>query len=140
MIVIKSIDFFEVQGERHEFYNRYIKGGNPIMTVDTAAGTDQVMVEEVAELIKGREFRSPGGRSVVIGVSNQAQDIIGIQYEAWENQSRMIEELSRDNGQLTIKADQLHRQNEEKLFELNEIKAASIWVRLRWLFFGYKTA
>lgn len=139
MIVIKSIDFFEVHGERHEFYDRYIKNGNPLMKVGTAVGSDQVMVEEVAELIKGREFRSPGGRSVVIGVSAQAQDIIGIQYEAWENQSRLVEELSRDNGRLTTKADQLHRQSKEKLIELNEIKTASFWVRLRWLFFGYKT-
>lgn len=128
MIVIKHIDFLEVQGERYEFRHRYISGNNLLMEVGTANGTAEALVEEVRELIVGREFRDPSGRTVVVGVSKQAQDIIGIQYEAWENQSKMIEDLILECSAIQIKVEQKEK-------ELSKIKSASFWDRLKWMFF-----
>jgi predicted HTH transcriptional regulator len=41
-------------------------------------------------MVRGRRFVTPNGNELIIGCSKQAAAIIGIQYDAWDNQEKMI--------------------------------------------------
>jgi len=138
MLVIKSIDFYEVNGDVYEMVAQsYREGGmRSLMTVGSPAGDTSVPVSVVAELIKGRRFVGPGV-DMVIGVSEQAQKVIGIQYEAWENADKLIADqsytIARKDRELNECGESLSKAHNE----LDAIKGASLFQRIKWVFTGY---
>ena len=49
----------------------------------------------IRELVKGVRFRKPNGEEIVIGITNQASDVLGIVYDAYHNMNQAIEEQIR---------------------------------------------
>jgi len=84
MIIIKHIDFLEVDRTRCEILSK--PHFEPIFVKDNEGPRLGDFAEIHKELIVGRRFIRPSdGTDIYIGVSKQAQDIIGLQYEAWNN-------------------------------------------------------
>ena len=75
MILVKHIEAFEVEGpvgEIAHFEDR------------PCDYSTQPVFELERELVRGRTFIRPDGTTICIGTSKQAQEVLGIQYEAWE--------------------------------------------------------
>jgi hypothetical protein len=89
----------------------------------TKIGDDFVPVEYAREIIRGRRFVNPSRDiDVVIGVTGKVGDLLGLQYEAFENMEKEIEVLR-------IKNQTLHR-------KLDSFTNASLWKRLKYSFTG----
>ena len=90
---------------------------------------------EITELVEGRRFVRPSdGLDVVIGMGADVQDLLGIQYEAWEAMERSLSykrvlevKLRRSEGLVNAA---------EKI--LVGHATASFGQRLKWLFTGVK--
>ena len=92
----------------------------PIMTQD---GPDAVKCSHIIELVKGRRFVRPSdGLDVMIGCSRQAQDLIGIQYDAWKSQERLSEGY--------------RNRIDDLITTLVKFRKASLWTRIKWVFSG----
>ena len=123
MIIIKHIEFIETDRDPFEIIRQnmpYV--GIPVITDE---GEDIVECSLISELIKGRRFRRPSdNKDIVIGVSKQAQDVIGIQYEAWATEFKLrcsLEDRLSDSNRM-----------------LNYINNSSVFERFKWLFTGVK--
>ena len=129
MIVIRNIDFIETPQDRTEIYHQ--DPMSPPILLRTQGDDEYMPVSIVQELIRGRCFRRPDGSELVIGASKQAEEVLGLQYEAWETVHR---ELCTQRSRLLAAHKQVHKYKDE----LNGIRCASIWKRLKWLIVGYR--
>lgn len=138
MIVIKSIDYYQFDGDMYKLLHALPPQG---LMASTKEGNIHVPADRFVELVKGRMFVRPDGEQVVIGASKQAQKVIGLQYEAW---GTLIYE--RDEAYTDLRTATKLKRN--ALVELGTLKDAvkrgkvkrvnaSIWTRLNWLLFGY---
>jgi hypothetical protein len=80
-----------------EFYQNLCYN-NPDMTYEKS----QYIIKEI---IKGRRFKTPDGRTLCIGMSRDVQTVIGISYDTMEEQANTIHILRnmRDTLEVTIK-------------------------------------
>jgi len=79
--------------------------------------------EIVKDIIRGRRFRRPrDGTDVCIGIASDPSDLLGLQYEAWDN---MESEWNRQRG-LTNMVERDRRQ----------LLGANLWTRIKWVFTG----
>lgn len=123
MIIIKNIDFIETDRDPYEILSTTIPY-QPIHVVSND-GPETIDHTILRELIRGRRFRRPSDRKdMIIGVSEQAQDIIGIQYEAWDRLDEECQKWSDRCSYLT---------NENKA-----IKETGLWNRIKFVFTGIK--
>lgn len=120
MIVIKNIDFIEVENDN-------IK----LMTSTPSNKNYQIFENIEQELIRGIRFRRSDGNEIVIGYSKQAQDILGISFEVFENLKSKYDIECENHFRTTQEMNQL----KNKLLEIN---SASFWQRLKTLFFNIK--
>ena len=121
MIVIKNVEIFEVDRNPIEILSTTL----PHQHVFPCSG-DPVSVEVFRELIRGRRFVRPSdGTDIVVGMSIQAEDVIGLQYEAWDE----------INNSLNYFRSSLAKSDSE----IMRLKSARFWERFRWLFTGVKT-
>lgn len=135
MIVITNIDTIEVDREYYEL-DPYRHQKMPVLLNDQKTYMD---TSYVVEQIRGRKFRRPdSGAEIIIGASKQAQDIIGIQIEAWEAM-----EIERDH--FYSLAIQRKKENNDMFIQwtgslksLGNIFNAPFLTRLKWLFTGVK--
>lgn len=119
MLLITKIEFLDVDGDSHAVVDE--RQLEPLHPKDIGMTEEKI----VRELVRGRRFTRPNdGVEIVIGLSKQAQDIIGLQYEAWEA-------LEKDR-------DYWHRKCIASRLKIDSIKMAGFWERLKWLVFGYK--
>ena len=122
MILIKHIEFCEVDRDSVSIWARI----NPYGAVEVLSdhGETTVSVSEIRELVRGRRYQRPSdGTDVVIGMSQQAQDVLGLQYEAIETM--------RDD------VDRYHRLFMSERNKVEAAKRASLWDRIKWVFQGY---
>ncbi len=123
MILISKIEYMETDRDPHQI----IHCTSPYegVAVNTDHGKDIVECNELIELVNGVRFCRYGtDDEIVIGMSKQAQDLIGIQYESWENKEKEYSEL--------------YSSFTKARNEISFIKNAGLLRRLSWLFFGYK--
>lgn len=126
MIVIKHIEFLETDVDPI----KPLKDTPPHTPI--FCGDEPVNREVLSELISGRRFVRPSdGTDIIVGVSKQAQNILGIMYEAWDNMERSYFAEIKSHGKTKIEM-RCYRHMVE------EIQKASFWERLKWLFRGYK--
>jgi hypothetical protein len=92
-------------------------------------GDDCITGEVYLDNIRGREFVDQRGRRICIGMTKEAQEVLGLQYQCWENTLASLERLRVD---LANRGSDLVAAHER----LRRIKTASFWDRLRWLFVG----
>lgn len=126
MIIIKDVDTIEV--DENTLIQHLIRLS--IFDVMPCKDNNGKIVGEdthyIEEVVRGRIFRRPrDNKDIVIGMSKKAQYLIGIQYEAWENMEKRIEEKRKE----IIKLETIIKKSTE----------ASIFTRLKWLIFGFKT-
>jgi len=82
------------------------------------------------ELIKGRRFVRPSdGTDIIVGVSNQAAEAIGLMYEGWDNMEKELLSLLRSRRKLDAEGIMLKS-------TLLKLKAATFWQRIKWVFTG----
>ena len=108
MLVITHIEAEEIPDIKVEIYSRLAMHG-VLEETETAVAT---------EVIYGVRFKRPDGSTINIGTSKQAQEVIGIQYEAWKN---LEKELHRAGSELNS------LRKEKKFFQ-----DMGFWSRLRW--------
>ena len=119
MILITKIEYTEVDGDVREIFQHKRR---PIFRNNHRERVDEKVVREV---VRGRRFCRPDGREIAVGLSEQAADVLGLQYEAW----RELEQRAEN-----------HRNREMNLdWELLAIKKAGFWTRLKWLFTGVQS-
>lgn len=82
-----------------------------------------------SEIAHSRVFVRPDGVRIKIAATIEAQDKLGLMYQAWD---KMEEELgyTRRHLQSAI-SDSIDRD-----LTIRKLKAASFWTRLKWLFSG----
>ena len=123
MIVITKIEFFETDRDPAEI----ARNTHPYeyINVNTEQGAKEIVSQKItSEWISGNRFIRPSdGTDIVIGMSVQAQELIGIQYDSWLSMSN---ELSKYQ---TI--------NEIKEKEIESAKRATLWTRIKWVLKGY---
>jgi len=81
------------------------------------------------ELVLGRRLRTPGGKTVWLGFSEQAAELLDVQFEAWR-------ELEKQREGLRLTALRLRRQRAHLAGWLDRIRTARWWTRCRWVFTG----
>lgn len=133
MIFIRGIDSAEIEGD-----HTTILDSRERFVANTSFNPDGPIDEPYikVETIRGVTFRRPDGTEVVIGASKEAQDIIGIQYEAWH-------ELEGQYKNQCIQRSFAERANKKLIFD-NEplIKTntalinASLMASIGWIFTG----
>lgn len=114
MIVIKNIDFFETDMDPVEVYDNCV---------------DPTQAEFCVELIKGRKFTRPDGEKVVVAASKQAQDVLGLLYEAWEDLEKRFTATQNAYYKTWMCL-------EAREIELSVYKNASFRQRIKYLFRG----
>jgi len=80
MIVIKNVELIETDGDWIEFVRKERQDLNFL-------SSDYLLENKVCmqkELIKGARFKHPNGE-MIIGVTGQAAEILGVMYEVYEN-------------------------------------------------------
>ena len=126
MLVIRKVEFLEVNKDPLEL----LATTQPGMPVE--CGEELVPVDFFKELIRGRRFVRPSdGIDIIVGCSRQAEEVIGLQYEAW------------DNLQNAYAAEQInHHRTTSEMYEyksrVDEMFRSSFWQRLKWLVIGYR--
>lgn len=111
MILITRIEYREVEARG---------GAHEIRRLSEHVG------EEMArEIVRGRRFCRPDGTEVLIVLSEQAADVLGLQYEAW----RELEQRAEAHYRRACTLD----------WELRKIKKAGFWTRLKWVLTGVQT-
>lgn len=119
MLLISKVEFLDVDGDEQTIFETKPREPLPLKC------GEMVEAKVAQELVRGRRFRRPNdGTDIVIGCSNQAQDVIGLQYEAWES-------LEKDR-------DHWHTQCVASRLKIDSIKKAGFWERLKWLLRGYR--
>jgi len=122
VILIKNIEFIETPRDPWEIFVTHLP--HEVIPVEGNSGP-YAEVSVLTELVRGRRFLRPSdGTDIVVGLAKDAQNILGLQYEAWEN---MAQELKDTRSQMR----QLQR-------ERDRARGATIWTRFEWLLFGYK--
>lgn len=141
MIVIRNIDAYEVANDIETVLGGKYPDG--LIDIKDPTGQRNERVSVITEHIKGRRYERTDGTTIVVGFSQQAQEVIGITYEAWENADKTIMELSQRNALL-------HRQIEDYRTEIKEatrsmetisyiqkqITQARWLTRIKWVFTG----
>lgn len=120
MILIKNIETIEIDRDPVEI----LKYNNPFQPVPVNGNTAMEPIEVIKEFVHGRLFCRPSdGKEINLGMTKQAQDVIGIQFEAWEYLENLLSEC-RNYANM-------------KNQQIEKIKSATFWKRLKWLFYGY---
>lgn len=126
MIIIKNIEIIEVDRDPWELIAKI-----PMDGVIPVNGNKYIETKLFIELIGGQRFVRPDGKELIIGCSKQAEEVIGIQYEAWGNMSKEWE----------ITRQELYTERGERLKvegELLKVKQLGFFRRLVALFKGYQ--
>ena len=124
MIVITSIEYFET--EEDVLYRIYIDSSpeRPLVGV----GGRLIERDILTEAIHGRVFIRPSDRQkIIIGCSNQAQEVIGIMYDDWATWKEAYEE-TRTAWQKAEREMITYRTR------LHSLQSYSFWKRLKWAF------
>jgi len=122
MIIITKIEYIQIERDVHELICcSYDPDAEPLYPANS---DEPVSPKEVQEIVRGRKFRHPDGREIRVGMSEQAGNLLGLQYEAWQDlEERLIVSL-RTSLRLSR--------------EIQAAKHAGFLTRLKWLIKGYR--
>ena len=94
MIVITKIEYMTTELDEHEIFS--MQAPYNATEVFTHDGAKVVSAECIRhEIVKGRRFRTWGGKDVVLGLSSQAQEALQMQYEAFDNLQKSIDDMEK---------------------------------------------
>jgi hypothetical protein len=126
MIVIRSIDAVEIDDNLHV---THLDTCVPCDVVGDPGSVDWIEHSVYREYIEGRWFVRPDGKRLLIGNSKQASEIIGLQFEAWQNMEKSLDDCRKARREL-----------EAELKPLRAVAQAGFWTRIKWVFFDKFTA
>lgn len=114
MFIIKSMEVIETERDYFELRPDMNLAG---LLVHPAKPEEYDLTFEV---ISGRRFRHPDGREIVIGWSNQVQEVLEFPFEAFDT-------AERENEYLRVSRDALLKTAKERLDEINTLSSLSLW-------------
>ena len=121
MRLIQSVKYIEVNRDPYEIASATPPGYQ--VQVNTGEGPRFEDVCVLTELIHGRRFVDPlSGTEVVLGVAKEVQELIGLQYDAYETLEKEVQTWVACSSRLRA--------------EVNRLKAAGFWSRIKWVFTG----
>lgn len=122
MKIITEVKVIETPKSIHEI--AYWVADAKIKNIPNIGFDGQILNTEIAvEIIKGRRFINPRLElDVVIACNKEAGELLGLQYEAFEN-------LDMENITLTKEITKLNK-------KIQSLKNVSIWKRIKFLFKG----
>lgn len=92
MIIVKSIEIITVDRDPWEILS-LTKPYQAVEVFDPGKNKpSHISSNAFRELISGRRFVKPNGDELLIGCSKQAEDIMGIYYNSWDDMSKQLEE------------------------------------------------
>ena len=116
----------------HETFYQYLYDSPvPCDFVPVDGGKNAMPIEVYRELIRGRIFINRNKQKVCIGMTKEVGEILGLEYQAWQNMENSLAETI--SGKFRMGHDLTM-----VIHQLDEIKRASWWVRLKWLFTGVR--
>jgi len=127
MIVATNIDVVEMpddKGEIHRMIQQQSMGQMPPIYDSADNPVDR---EVMIETIQGRRFRNSKGLDIVLGMSNQAQEALGIWFDTVENQANIIDDLHNSNNRLMAELNMLRK-------TYDAFEKMGFWSRLRFAF------
>ncbi len=130
MLLIKDVQVCRVP-DRETFYQYMEDSPVPRDYVPVDGGKDVMPIKIYRELVRGRVFVNRNKQKVCIGMTNEAGEILGLEYEAWENMNRSLDAVRHEVSDLRTKLSQAQT-------TLTRIHNGSWWVRLKWLFTGVR--
>lgn len=87
------------------------------------------------EYIVGKRYIYPKrGIDIVIALKPDVAELFGLQYEAFEDLEKNVQDLRLDNNNLKLRLSSLRVKLHKKIDELISIHDAGFWTRLKYLF------
>lgn len=126
MIVIKNIEFLEVD---RDFWEIHHYERDHILVRENGAEA-MAPVEVIRELIQGYRFMRPDGTEIYVGMSRQVADVIGIQYESWDNMQRELADSESRADRYADECDMLT----DLVCDLVEANRRRLINRVKWYF------
>lgn len=125
MILITKIEYCQTDRDAYEIYHSDLyEKSEPLFSCNSVSPRTPVSDSVVREVVRGRRFVRPDGLEVMVGMTEQAADVLGLQYEAWQE----LEDRANENWALY--------HNHKRVLEAT--KKAGFFTRLKWLFMGYR--
>lgn len=129
MILIRSVDWIEIDGN----YVKLTQIKTPPFSYLSERHSPDEKIKE--ELIWGRRFvRSSDGTDVVIGVSDEAGKVLGLQYEAWEKLEKELYQARTEHGIAKRELAKTRLELEGAIVRFYKIANENFWERLKRLF------
>lgn len=129
MILIRGIDWIEVDSDQVEFmvprtsYSRVSAAGCP--------SYEKIKIE----LIRGRRFVRPSdGTDIVVGVTDEAGKILGLQYEIWKTMETSLYHALEARDAIERELTRTRVELERAAMRLEEIADENLWKRLKRIF------
>lgn len=129
MILIEEVKYKEVPNNLAKIINYSAFGLNTPLDEQPPS---------TEEIVHGRQFIRPDGKEVWLGVSKQAQEVIGITYEAWENTQKDLEYIYKKIDDLRLNVATCTERAIRAEKSLYRIETSDWKTRLKWLFTGVK--
>ena len=124
MLLIKKIEWIKVDRNPAQLM---VRPERPLR-VDTSEGPMTQSVGSLNELVHGRRYVRPSdGLEVMVGMSLDTQDILGLHYDMFDNQTKELEQANA-----TIQA--LHNNLKALRITLDVVSSENFWQRLKRLF------
>ena len=116
MIFIKHIEYFRTDRDPLEIMRITLPyGGSGVILTDQEGEKKFLPAKVVRELVQGRRFCRRGHEDVIIGMADQAAELLGLQFSAWEHMEDAVEASHAS---------------------IRKIRDASLWTRIKWVFTG----
>jgi len=136
MIVVLSVEYVETNGF---VMQKAVYPQTPVYNTDgpTESPSRWTDIEE----IEGKEFVNEKGQRVMLGMSEDVQNLIGLPFRVFREQEKVIDSYREMNETFRKSHDALHQSNINLSMDndilrnkLNFYRNMSFWQRLRFLF------
>ena len=129
MIVITNIEYLETNRNPIELIREHGHSG-----FIPCKGNQVIETKVMLELVRGRHFHRPDGTEICIGMSRQAQDILGLQYDIWDNMRQELDAADSEIASLRKKLSEYIGVRKD----IEDARSASFITRVKWLLFGFR--
>lgn len=132
MIVVMDVSITRVDSDRWAY--RYLPNGTPGVIVDAISAngvlpSGRLTVEE--KVVTGERFRNLNGDDVVIGMTAEVQEAIGLPFSVFRNMQGENDSLRSSLRQSQAQGARLYSEIEDLS---NQVENASLWERVKYVF------
>lgn len=132
MKVIADARIYEVEGDVHVSYHVGPSCGlSPHVMVKRGDEVVPLHVKTYQKHIQGRRITTVSGETVVLGLSGEVADLLGMHDEAWHALVKERDKALQDLSDAIIKTS-------SQCIRIDELQSATFWQRIKWVFTGVK--